>query len=170
MAVRDILAWNVKMLDIDNAPIAVGGLATEFELPTLEREFDTEKRAGESGVISRPKFWNELEASFTLMSYSEEFHSALLKNVAKTVTMQLSASAADANGSSVVYTASMRGFYSEFPMGSFSDTDFEIEITLKVNYLSVQFGTQTFVYDPANYIYSVNGANVLANIKTDLGL
>lgn len=170
MAVRDIQAWNVSMLDINNAPVAMAGLATELELPTLEREFDTDKRAGESGIISRPKHFSEVECSFTLMSISEEFMSAILQNVAKTVTFNFSAAALDSAGASAVYSLAMRGFYNSLPFGNIDDVSSEIEIGFNVNFFTFTFGAQTMTYDPANYIYSVNGTNLLANIKTTLGL
>lgn len=171
MAIRDIQAWNVKLLDISNAPVTVAGLATEMTLPTLAREFDTDKRAGESGVVPRPKFFTEMESTIKLMSVSEEFEIAMLSNVAKPVTLQLSASAADTStGATVPYVVSLRGYFSEYPLGDFSDMGMEQEITMMVSYVSKQFGTNMMIVDPRNYIYSINGVNLWASIKAELGL
>jgi P2 family phage contractile tail tube protein len=171
MAVRDIQAWNVKLLDINNNPVSGSGLVTEFSLPVLSREFDTDKRAGEAGVVSRPKFFTEMEATIKIMSTSEEFEIALLQNVAKPITLQLSASAAETTtGATVPYVVSMRGYFSEYPLGDFSDTGMECEITFLANYVSKTFGSNTVVIDPANYIWSINGVNVWQGIKDQLGL
>lgn len=171
MPVRDIQAWNVALLDINNAPISVAGLATEMSLPTLTREFDTDKRAGESGVVSRPKFFDAMEATIKLMSTSEEFEIAMLSNVAKPITLQLKASAADTvTGITVPYVVSLRGYFSEYPLGDLSDMGMEQEITIAVSYLSKVFGTNTMIVDPKNYIYSINGVNLWAGVKTELGL
>lgn len=171
MAVRDIQAWNVKLLDINNAPIAVAGLVTEMTLPVLSREFDTDKRAGESGVVARPKFFNEMEATLKIQSISEEFDMAMIANIAKPVTLQLSASAAETTtGATVPYIVSMRGYFSEYPLGEFSDMGMESEITMMCNYVSKTFGTNTVIIDPTNYVWSINGVNIWQNIKNELGL
>lgn len=171
MPVRDIQAWNVALLDINNAPISVAGLATEFTLPTLEREFDTDKRAGESGVVPRPKFITEMVATIKLMSTSEEFENAMLSNLAKPVTLQLKASAADTvTGITVPYIVSLRGYFSEYPLGDFTDMGMEQEISMMISYVSKTFGSNIVIIDPKNYIYSINGVNLWAGVKTELGL
>lgn len=171
MAVRDIQAWNIKLLDITNTPISGKGIATEVELPEISREFDQDIRAGESGVINRPKYFKEMESTIKFMSMSEEFFKAIAENVAKPITLSLTASAADTiTGATVPYSVNMRGYYGTLPLGSFSEDGMEGEISLMVNYISLNFGSNTLVVDPANYIYAVNGVNMFESIKAELGI
>lgn len=167
----EIQHWNAKILDIANAQVNLKGIITEISAPTLERDFDTEKRAGEAGVNPRPKFFNEVEVSITIRKLFPTFLKAVMEAVNSPITLTASTIIEnETTNVNEVYTWFIRGYYSSLPLGDLSADGLEAEITLMANYLEISYGTLAVIYDPANYIYSINGTNLFASIKTSLGL
>jgi phage tail tube protein FII len=173
MSFADVTAWNAKFLDINNAPTKVSGLITEVKAPKLEREFDTTKRMGELGIVPRPKHLKEIEISFTCKRVSKAFNKALweaLGTINKTVSLQAT-SVIDTDAATReinIWTAT--GYLSSTGLGDLSGDGIESEVKIMCIKLDASFGTDTFQYDPVNYIYSVNGVNLWASIKTAIGV
>lgn len=170
MAAPEIQHWNLKVLTIANALVNLKGIVTDISAPKLTRDFDTTKRAGEAGVVARPKFFTEVEMSFTIKRVTIEALKALTESVSLPVTLQCSTIQEKDDGSREVYLWNVKGFPSEVPLGDLSEDGLESEITIMAHYVSASLGTYSLVYDPVNYIYSVNGTNLYDGIKTDLGL
>jgi phage tail tube protein FII len=170
MSTPEIQHWNATLLDVNNAPINLKGIVTELTAPTLERDFDTDKRSGEIGVVPRPKFFNEVEVSFTVRRVFPAFSKALLEAVNKPLTLQCNTIIENSDGSNNMYSWFIRGYHSSIPLGDLSADGMEAEVSLMAHYLSLTFGTLTLVYDPVNYVYSINGVNLFADIKSNLAL
>lgn len=171
--IPDVTAWNCRLLDINNAPTSTKGLITEVTAPNFERDFDTTKRAGEMGIIPRPRHFNEMEVSFTVKKISKALARALLEaigTVNKTVSLQCTAIVDTDASTREVYLWTAKGYMSSAPLGNLSADGIDAEFTLMLTTLDLSFGDFTLTYDPANYIYAINGVNLWANIKTQIGV
>lgn len=166
---NEIQHWNATLLDINNVAVNLKGIITDLTAPTLERDFDTAKRAGESGVVSRPKFFNEVEVSFTIRRIFPAFTKAIMEAIDRNITLQCN-TIIERTGTNEVYSWFVRGYPSTIPFGDLSADGLEAEVTLMCNYISCTYSTLSVVYDPINYIYSVNGTNLYADIKNSLSL
>lgn len=170
--IPDVTAWNCRLLDINNAPTNIKGLITEVTAPQFERDFDTTKRAGEIGVIPRPRHFNELEVSFSVKKISKLLSKALLEamgSINKTVSLQCTAVIDNDATSRDIYLWTAKGYLSSVPLGALSADGIEAEYTMMLTQLDVSFGDFTMSYDPSNYVYSINGTNLMASIKTAIG-
>lgn len=166
----EIQHWNATILDINYSPVKLNGIVTEVKAPKLERDFDTEKRAGESGVIARPKFFNEVELSFTVKRIFPNFVKAIMQAVNLPLTFQCNTIIESATGVNEVYSWYAKGYPSSLPFGDLNADGMDSEVTLMCSFLSCTYGTFTMVYDPANYVYSINGSNQFNDIKLSLGI
>jgi phage tail tube protein FII len=173
MSFADVTAWNMRVLDINNAPTKINGIVTDVKAPKLEREFDTTKRMGEPGIIPRPKHIKEIEVSFTCKRVSRAFTKLLLEAMGtqnKPITLQAT-SIIDTDASTrEIYIWTATGYVSATGLGDLSADGIESEVTMMCLKLDTSFGSDTFSYDPVNYIYSVNGVNLWASIKTAIGV
>lgn len=170
MTAPEISFWNATLLDINSNPVNLKGIITDLSAPTLERDFDTDRRAGEIGVIARPKFFNEVKVSFTYKRWFPAFSKAILEAINLPISLQASAIIQSTGGITDVYTWSVRGYPSSVPLGDLSSDGMDGEIEMMCHYLSMTYGAFTLIYDPANFNYSVNGTNLFATFKTNLGL
>lgn len=166
----EIQHWNATLLDINNAPVNLKGIVTEVTSPVLQRDFDTEKRAGEAGIVARPKFFSEVEVSFTIRKVFPAFTKAIMEAVNAPITLQCNTIIENANGTNDVYSWFVRGYPSSTPLGDLSADGLESEKTLMCYYVSLSYGNLSMIYDPINYNYSINGVNLFASIKSGLGL
>lgn len=164
--------WTATILNTNNQPTSLQGMVTEADLPDIEREYDTEKRAGLPGVVSFPMGWGEMESTITLRNVSEGFFDAIASTVNGELSLQLTGIAENSETNATVsYLCTVRGSVMSMPMGSFSAQESaEFELGIKVNYVSRALGASTFIYDPRNFIWSVNGVNLLEARKQSLGV
>lgn len=164
--------WTATLLNANNQPTSLQGMVTEADLPDIEREYDTEKRVGLPGVVSFPMGWGEMESTITLRNVSEGFLDAIAGTVNGELSLQLTGIAENTEtGSMVSYFCTVRGSVMTMPMGSFSAQEVaEFELGIKVNYVSRTLGNSSFIYDPRNFIWSVNGVNLLESRKQSLGV
>ena len=175
MASTYINDWLVKILDFDANETPVSFICSEFNGGELEREFDTDPRAGEAGVVPRPMKFGEIEVTMTVKMVTKEILDVINTGIKNPISFQLSAATSDDNGVITPYVYTVKGFVSKIPFGDISaDASFEAEFTIKATYINQTIGTGAgqfeLIYDPKNYLYSVNGVNQLADIKTSLGL
>jgi phage tail tube protein FII len=170
-SIYEVSHWNMMILE-DGTPITSikpQGIITDLTLPSLERDMDTTKRAGELGVVPRPKFFNEMELSFTIKSYFEDFLESLAKGMQTAITIRAVTCIESDAGVPSAYVVESKGFVSSLPFGDLSADGLESEITFMAFYLKATLGTSTIIYDPRNYVYSINGTNVFDAEKTMLG-
>lgn len=172
--IPDVEAWSLKLLDVNNAPLNLRGLVTDLTSPVFERDFDTDKRAGEMGIIPRPRHINEIEVSFTVRKISKALIKALIEafgTVNKTVGIQASAIVPNELGTSDAYIFTSRGYLSSVPLGDLSADGIEAEFSLMATQIDITFGSDfSFNYNPANGIYSINGNNIYSNVKAMMGV
>lgn len=164
----EITHWNAVIIDAGSPTppdVSPAGVITDLTLPTLEREVDTTKRAGELGVVPRPKFFNEMELTFTVKSVFSTFLNALAKGMQTSYTIRATACLEPDTGAIIPYIVESKGFTTALPLGGLSEDGFEAEYTMMAWYLSLTLGSFTLIYDPRNYIYSINGVNLFANAK-----
>lgn len=164
----EIIHWNATIIDATTPTIAdvkPQGIITELELPKLVREVDTTKRAGESGTVPRLKFWTDMEMSFNCKATFKEMSTALAKMSHISGTVKLTACLTDDANVTTAYIVECKGFITEFDVGKFSDNGYEATYKMAVYYLKATLGTFILISDPRNYIFSINGTNLLANIK-----
>lgn len=167
--VRDYL---LTILDILGNPTSTQGIATTIDLGEIEFEFDDEKRAGQSGVVSRRLTPNAIETSVTTLGMSQELHDVLVGSVNGEISFQLTASDEDAEtGLIIPVKIVLRGAVSTIPLGSYNpQANSEWEFGMMANYVERKWGDSTFIYDPRNFIWSLNGKNLWQARKDALGV
>lgn len=170
-SIYEVSAWNAKLAydttgTVDDITANLKGIITDLTSPVLEREFDTTKRAGELGIVARPKFFNEIEVSFTVRNTFTDFFKALVTGTSRPVTLTATACIEADDNTTQAYVYTCKGFVSSLPFGDLSEDGLESEITMMCHYISVALGTTTIIYDPANYVLSIGGVNLYANVKT----
>jgi len=171
-SIYEITHWNAALLfedtdPQDNISAPLKGIITDLTAPILEREFDTTKRAGELGVVPRPKFYNEVEISFSVRNIYKDFLEALVKGTQR--TLQITSTACIESDAGVVeaYEYICKGFVSSLPFGDLSEDGLEAEITMMCHYTQIKLGTTLdIIYDPRNYVLSIGGTNLYAGVKT----
>jgi phage tail tube protein FII len=175
MSADFIQDWTANILDIAEVPIALNSIITDLDCGGLERNFDTTRRAGEPGVVARPQGFSEIEVSFTAKILTKEFIKAWAEGVTTPISLQLTAALNDGAGVLIPYSFTATGYTMNISFGAFSDSEIEGEYSMMATKITQSVGATgvgqfNLIYDPRNYIYSINGVNQLAGIKTMLGL
>lgn len=142
------------------------GIITDLELPELERETDTEKRAGEAGVVPRPMYFNEMVATFTIRNIFEDLLTALKIGLTSSIDLVATACIQADSGTVTPYKVSCKGFITTHPFGSLSADGLESEFEMSCWYVEAVLGTNTLRYDPRNYWLGDGTTNNLANVKS----
>jgi P2 family phage contractile tail tube protein len=170
--VHGIRDFNLLVLSSDGTPTTTQGLVTKVDLPVIEREFDSDARSGFPGIVSYAQGFKEMECSLTLKGVSRTLEDALLASINGEVSLQLSAAAESDDGSILAYIVTMRGSVMQLPTGLSLTPQENAETTfsMRVNYYARTFGGSTFVYDPRNNVFSVNGTDYLLAKRTALGV
>lgn len=160
----DIPAWVVSITDSGGTnTFKLIGTATDVQSPTLERAGDQTKRAGESGVIFRHTYFEQMELSCSIRRVHAEVLNYLNSGI-DTITMTAIAAVANDSGTLITYSWEAVG-YTNLPFGLLNADGFEAEISMMVNKLTVNINTDTHIIDPANFEVSYNGTNKLQNVK-----
>lgn len=170
-SIYSITHWNAIAIKDPATPasaIKPQGVITDLTLPTLERDVDTTKRAGELGIVPRPKFFNEMELSFTVQAYYKEFLLALAEAMQVAYTLRVNVCLENDAGAITPYVVEAKGFVTSLPFGDLSADGLESEVTFMAYYLKATLDTTIIIYDPRNYIYSIGGVNLLDAEKTAL--
>lgn len=157
--------WNARIILADDSIEQPSGIITDLTLPTLEREMDTTKRAGELGVVSRPSYFSEVELSFTIKNTYAGFFEALVTGMNQSITLEANTCIIPDTGTPTAYVVSGKGFVSSLPLGDLSADGMEAEITMMCWYVTADLGGVAMIYDPRNYILSLDGTNLFAGIK-----
>lgn len=147
-------------------PLALNGVATDVTLPELVREVDTTKRIGELGLVPRPKTYNELELSFTIKAIFEGLLTALIEGSVASYQVEMTTCLQNDDGTIIPYTLLGDGYFTSIPFGQLGSDGLESEVTMMLWKMQVNIDDTEIIYDPRNYILSVNGTNRYANVKT----
>lgn len=165
----EIVHWNATIIDATSPTIPdvlPKGVITELELPKLIRDMDTTKRAGELGIVARPKHFNELELTFNAKAIFDTLATALAKMMQVSATIKLTACVTSDAGVTTPYIVKAKGFISELDLGKMSDNGYESSYKMMAYYLDISLGTTyTLIYDPRNYAFTLNGTNIFSAIK-----
>lgn len=172
MAQGTIQHYVLTGLDANGTPTSTQGIVTDVDLGELEFAFDNDKRAGAYGVVSRRLTPDEYEVTFSTVGMTQELHNLLVGGVNSEISFQLSAIDEDTEtGAIIPIKIVMRGAVSSIPFGSYTpQNNSNWDIGFMVNYIDRKWGDSTFIYDPRNFIWSINGKNLLADRKAALGV
>lgn len=166
--IKAIQHWNLTLSDDDNTTtdVRTTGIITDLDLPELTTDFDTDLRAGELGVVSRPKRLTDLDLSFTAVYPSQELMAAVARSKTIPATLRATVCVENDGVSPVAYIVEGKGYNETMPLGGLSADGIEMEYTFKLYYLTLTLDSFTLIYDPRNYIFSINGTNLYASVKT----
>lgn len=150
------------------------GKAEEIDLPKITSKMSEHKALGMVGSIELPSGVDKMEARIKWNSFYGDVMS-LMADPYKTHAIQCRSSVE-------VYTAQgrtaqqpmvvfIRGQFKEIPAGNFKQHDnVEMESRLAVTYLKVELAGQSKIeFDALANIYKVDGVDILAQYKANIG-
>lgn len=162
-----ITFWNLNVTNSES--VTAMAEVTDLSLPNISREFDTDRRVGYAGVISIPKGFGEMDLSFTTKKVTKGFYNI----ITSLGEVNFNFTGIDQGSTSFdTHLVVCSGFCEQIPLGEFSASDGgTYEVTAKINRIETYInGDSIMIFDPKSYIYTVNGVNQFANIKTALGV
>lgn len=161
---------NYWSLRVANDSAIVGNAdVTSLELPTITRTFDTDRRIGYAGIVPIPTGFDELSLTFTTKAVDNTFLTVL--SSIESVNFVFTGLEQDSTSGVNKIVVLCSGFVENLPMGNFSDNGSEYEFTAKISRIELVYnGDSVLVFDPKNYIYSVNGYNQFVNIASNLAV
>lgn len=157
--------WALKIANA-NQVTAIAEI-TELELPSITREFDTDRRVGYAGSVPNPTGFGEMDLSFTTTKVTETFYSVIctLSEISFLFTGM------DSDGAYNVHSIAAFGYVESVPLGSYDAESSEYEISAKISSIEMKInGQQVLLYSPKAYKYVVNGIDQFVSIKTTLGI
>lgn len=142
---------------------------TEVNLPTITRQFNDDKRVGYLANIPYPLGYEIGPLEFTTKALTNTTM-RLLGRIGRTTFVFIGSESLDGSTFSTT-TITCRGYIEDNPLGNFADDGAEYQVSVRVDYIEVVVdSTSILKFDPANYIYEIQGVNQLASIRTSLGL
>jgi phage tail tube protein FII len=160
----------------DGATKASGhGIVTKLDPPRIVSEFDKTQKAGEIGIVPVFTGFKEMEMSFDVVSYDEDFYELIWSGATKWITARARIIGTDYLNVETKLELITTVKTQETPViqklsqGVESDT-----ITLSVRAVILnEIGANDAVsellkFEPANYVYAVKGVNKLESVKTFL--
>lgn len=166
---------------LTNANVYVNGInflgrAEEIELPKIKHK-QTEHKA--LGMAGSPQFWSgidKMEAKIKWASLYPDAYPALA-NPTRVVQLTVRSSLEQYDGTQgriaqLPVVAELHGCFYEFPMGTFKKHDnVEFDSTMEVYAAKLTVdGQELFEIDVLANVYKVNGEDLLAEYKTNLGI
>jgi uncharacterized protein len=151
------------------------GKAKEIELPEIELKMEEFDALGLYGTPELPNGIEPMEGTITWSSFYREV-AEKVADFSKATNMQVRGSVEEfgTNGRSniVPYVVTMRAIFKKNPLGSFATKELaEFESDISVYYVKQVYGGRTILeFDVFNNIYKVNGVDLLARFRTNLGL
>ncbi len=166
----------LSFVNDDNSLSNLQAMVTNVSIPYLERSFDTDARAGLPGLIPLPLGWNNQELTFTLQSFSQEIIKKIAGKINSLIKMQLNGCGlrhTDQTVLNVVFKGN--GFLAQslgMDLQAQSSATSEYRIMLNKYELVISDGTNTttVIYDPMNYVLSVDGVNTLEDQGQAIGV
>jgi hypothetical protein len=155
--------------------IAMLGRAEEVDLPDVKAKMADHKPLGLQGIMELPSGFDKMEASFKWNSYYPDVLS-VIPNIYSTVSIQVRASVEtwDPTGRSAesAMVVFLNGTFKEWSGGKFKQQD-NVDLPSKMNVLYIKQvlnGQELYEIDILNNIYIVNGVDLLANYRANLGV
>lgn len=153
------------------------GEVSNIKAPDIEPNSLEIKTIGGVGTFSiNLMSVKELKSSFTLTGFDAEVFKKVA-NPNEELTYTIYSDLKEYNGETLVsqkpYTLQLRGSCSKFPllgeMKAQENTDFQLEFNNTAAKLTVD-GAELYDIDVTNHVYKVNGVDLLAKTKANLGL
>ncbi|MOA16877.1 Phage tail tube protein FII [compost metagenome] len=174
------MAEKIKINRVTNANIYVDGIsllgrAEEVSLPTIKNKNAEHKALGMVGIVEYFAGIDKLEMKIKWNS----FYTEVMKKAAnpfEAVKLQIRSSIEGYQGGSrvsqtpvIIYVTAQ---YKDFPLGNFKQHDnVELESNLSVTYCKMEIdGEEVMEIDVESNIYKVNGEDLLAQYRENLGI
>lgn len=150
------------------------GKAEEIDLPKITAKMVEHKALGMAGSVELPAGFDKMEARIKWNSFYQDamVHMA---NPYQAVSLQCRSSlenytAAGRTGEAPV-VCFIKGQFKTVPLGNFKQHDnVEMDSTLTVTYVKLEISGQPVVeFDALANIYKVNGVDILAQYKANIG-
>lgn len=150
------------------------GKAEEIDLPKIVAKMTEHKALGMMGALELPSGFEKLEARIkwnavyadvmAKMGNPYDMHSLQCRGNIENYT-------ANGRTGQAAYVCFFRGQFKELPMGNFKQHDnVEMESRLAVTYAKVEIGGVSIVeFDTLANIYKVNGVDILATYRQNIG-
>ena len=151
------------------------GKVREFELPTINQKTDPHEVMGLIGTPEFSEGLEPMEATFSWASFYSDVYQKI-GNPMQAVQLQVRGSAANytANGrtSETAVVVHMTVNFKTVPMGTFTPkTAVELESTASVHAIKLEIGGVVVLeIDVLANIYKVNGLDIMAEYRNNLGL
>ncbi len=171
---------NIQVNRVTNANIYLDGRsllgrAEEISLPTVKQIMSEHKAIGMNGKFELPAGIDKLECRIKWNSF---YRDTLIKaaNPDQAVNMQCRTSMKTFGSSGVLsevpVVIHMTGQFKDFPLGNFKQHDnVELESNLNVTYCKLVIdGTEVLEIDVLANIHKVNGVDILAKYRANLGI
>lgn len=153
---------------------ALLGQCSEVELPTVTQKMTDHVALGMVGAFQLPAGVEAMEAKFMFNAF---YPDAFVKvaDPSATVNIQVRASLenyeAGGKTGSEALKVQLRGQFKQMPLGNYKQHEpVELETMMNVHYVKLTIGTRIiFEYDANANIYKVDGVDILAQYRSDIG-
>lgn len=173
------MATNLEVNRVTNANVYINGnsllgKAEEIDLPKIVSKMAEHKALGMAGSIELPAGFEKMEGRIKWNSYYKdvmakmanpyEYHSIQCRSSVESYT------AAGRTGE-VPMVVFMNAQFKSIPLGNFKQHDnVEMESNIAVTYVKVEIDGESVVeFDAIANIYKVNGVDILANYRSNIG-
>lgn len=168
----NISKWVISIIKEDGSFVTTQGIATSVTFPGINRNFDTEARAGLPGILPVPLSYTEQELTISLRGTSKNFTKELARRYQLPITLQLSAIGCDiVNNSDVpIHGYVVGNIQNALNLELTAQDAATSEISIYVTKYELDIDGDKIIYSPADYVFMVDGTNILASQATALGI
>lgn len=170
---------SIKVTKITNGNVYIDGgnligRAKEIELPKISQKMSDHEGLGMVGMAEFVAGVDKLEAKIMWNSYYPDAMAAA-GNPSKSVQLQIRANGAVYEGgglsANIPIVVHMTGVFKSLGLGTFKQHEnVESETEISVYYVRVEIdGVNVIEYDVTANIYKVNGEDILAEYRTNIG-
>ena len=171
---------SVEINRVTNANVYINGdsllgRAEEIALPEIKHKLVDHKALGMTGTT---QFFAGIDKMVARIKWNS-FYPEVLKasaNPRETVQLQIRASVESYNskgiGDETPIVMHIHGQFATYPLGYFKQNDnVELAQNISVNYMKLVYGKEDVMeFDALSNIYKVNGEDILATYKSNLGI
>lgn len=160
----------------DTDKILLQGMVTDVTLPPLELNFDTDARSGMIGAIPLPTYFNTMEMSFTLQSFSHKAIKELTGALHGGAEINLNGVGKKHDGSGTVNVAIIckgfvgKGLGMNLSAQQSATSEYNIMLSYYKQFYSDGANNTIVIYDPHNFILSIDGVNIFEEEGKALGV
>lgn len=162
-----------KNLNIFVEGTGYAGVATKVKLPAISTKTEDHRGAGMEFSRKMNMGLEDLEMSFTMMEYNETVNGLVGKlNGSNTQITFRGTLSDDESTATTAVLVNVRGSISKKETGDIeAGGKVETDYTINVKFYEEKVGGKEIFYiDNDNYIHRIEGTDILANQRSDLGL